>query len=110
MLGAKLNLHNLRHTFGKARSYIGHVYGKTKGMLSDLDSGVRAMKDVYSVASPAMGSLFGKHFDEANKYVTKGLSGYEDIKSKVMDTDENVKSHYSAIVGDLKKKQIDIGL
>jgi hypothetical protein len=36
-------------------AYMGNVYGKTKGMLSDLDSGVRAMKDVYSIASPALG-------------------------------------------------------
>ena len=106
----KLNIHNLRHTFGKAKSYIGNVYGKTKGMLGDLDSGVKAMNDVYSVASPALNSLFGQHFEETNKYVTKALSGYEDIKTKVMDTDENIKNHYTAIVGDLKKKQIDIGL
>ena len=110
MLGIKLNMHNLRHTCGKAKSYIGNVYGKTKGMLGHLDSCVKALKDVYSIASPAMGSLFGQHFEEGNKYVTKALSGYEDIKTKVMDTDENIKNHYSAIVGDLKKKQIDIGL
>ena len=110
MLGGRINVHTLRNSFGKARSYIGNVYGKTKGLLSDLDSGVRAMKDVYSIASPAMGSLFGEHFEEGNKYVTKALNGYEDIKTKVMDTDENVRGHYSAIVGDLKKKNIDIGL
>lgn len=110
MLGIKLNMNNLRHTFGKAKSYIGNVYGKTKGMLGDLDSGVKAMKDIYSIASPAMGNVFGKHFEEGNKYVTKALSGYDDIKTKVMDTDENIKNHYSAIVGDLQKKQIDIGL
>jgi hypothetical protein len=110
MLGSRINMHSLRHTFGKAKAYIGNVYGKTKGMLGDLDSGVRAMKDVYSIASPAMGSLFGKHFEEGNKHVTNALSGYEDIKTRVMDTDENVRGHYSAIVGDLKKKNIDIGL
>ena len=86
------------------------VYGETKGMLGDLDSGVRAMKDVYSIASPALGSLFGQHFEEGNEHVTNALSGYEDIKTKVMDTDENVRDHYATIVGDLKKKNIDIGL
>ena len=70
MLGIKLNMHNLRHTFGKAKSYIGNVYGKTKGMLGDLDSGVRAMKDVYSIASPAMGSIFGQHLEEGHQFVT----------------------------------------
>ena len=110
MLGSRINIHALRHSFGKAKSYIGNVYGKTKGMLGDLDSGVRAMKDVYSIASPAMGSLFGQHFEEGNKHVRTALKGYEDIRTKVMDTDENVRGHYSAIVGDLKKKNIDIGI
>ena len=110
MLGSRINMHSLRHTFGKAKSFIGNVYGKTKGMLGDLDSGVRVMKDVYNIASPAMGSLFGKHFEEGNKQVTHALKGYENIRTKVMDTDENVRGHYSAIVGDLKKKNIDIGL
>ena len=110
MLGNKLNINNLRQTFGKAKRYLGHVYGKTEGMLGDVDSGVRAMKEVYSIASPAMGSLFGKHFEETNKYVTKALGEYEGIRTKVMEADENVNNHYNAIMGDLKKKNIDIGL
>ena len=38
------------------------------------------------------------------------LSGYDDIRSKVMDSDENIKNHYNTIVGDLKKKRINTGL
>ena len=38
------------------------------------------------------------------------MKGYEDIRSKVMDSDENIKNRYNSIVGNLNKKQIDIGL
>ena len=57
-----------------------------------------------------MESMLGENFSKGNKYVMNALSGYDDIRSKVMDSDENIKNHYNAIVGDLKKKHINIGL
>ena len=72
--------------------------------------GVRVARDIYSIASGPMEALLGENYQKGNKYVMNALSGYDDIRSKVMDTDENVKNHYNAIVGDLKKKHIDIGL
>ena len=54
--------------------------------------------------------MLGDDFKKANKYVMNAMKGYEDVRSKVMDSDESIKTHYNQIVGDLKKKQIDIGL
>ena len=41
-----------------------------------------------------------------NKHVVKALSGYENMRSKVMETDENVNHHVSNIIGDLKRKTL----
>ncbi len=57
-----------------------------------------------------MEALLGENYKKGNKYVMNALSGYEDIRSKVMDTDENIKNHYNQVVGDLKKKHLEIGL
>ena len=45
-----------------------------------------------------MESMLGENFNKGNKYVMNALSGYDDIRSKVMDSDENIKNHYNAIV------------
>lgn len=109
MLG-KLNRHNIKTAFHKTKGFVGRAYGRTKGFLSDLDSGIRIAKDIYSIASGPMESMLGENFSKGNKYVMNAMKGYEDIRSKVMDSDENIKNHYNAIVGDLQKKNINIGL
>ena len=110
MIGLKLNRNTIRQAYSKTKHFLGSAYNQTKGMLSDLDMGVRVAKDIYSVASGPLESLLGENFTKGNKYVMNALSGYDDIRSKVMDSDENIKNHYNAIVGDLQKKNINIGL
>ena len=110
MLGLKLNRQTLRNAYHKTKTFIGQAYHHTKGMLSDLDMGVRVARDLYSITSGPMESLIGENYSKGNKYVMNALSGYDDIRSKVMDTDENIKNHYHQVMGDLKKKHIGIGL
>ena len=110
MIGLKINRHTVRQAFNKTKNIVGQAYNHTKGMLSDLDSGVKMAKDIYGIASGTLESMLGDDFKKANKYVMNAMKGYEDVRSKVMDSDENIKNHYNQIVGDLKKKQIDIGL
>ena len=40
MIGLKINRHTMRQAFNKTKNVIGQAYNHTKGMLSDLDSGV----------------------------------------------------------------------
>ena len=110
MIGVKMNRHTIRHAFNKTKSFVGRAYNQTKGMLSELDAGVRMAKDIYSIASGPMESMLGENFKKGNKYVMNAMKGYDDIRSKVMSSDENIKNHYNSIVGNLNKKQIDIGL
>ena len=111
MFGSKLNAQSLRSMVRNTKSHIGNAYGFTKNFLGNIDSTVRTMKDIYSIASPVIEEVLGsKASATGNKYIQKGLSGYENIRSKVMDTDENIRKHYNAVVGGMQKKQIDIGL
>ena len=110
MIGLKLNAHTIRNAYSKTKNFLGRAYGQTRMMLSDIDMGVRVARDIYSIASAPMEAVLGEHFTKMNKHAMTALKGYDDIRSKVMDTDENVKNHYNAIVGDLKKKHINIGL
>ena len=111
MFGSKLNAQSLRSMISNTKSHIGNAYGFTKNFLGNIDSTVRTMKDIYSIAQPVLEDVLGsKATATGNKYIQKGLSGYENIRSKVMDTDENVGKHYNTVVGGMQKKQIDIGL
>ena len=111
MLGLKLNRHSIRRAYNNSKRYLGNAYHHTKGQLGDIDSGVGTAKQIYSIAQPLISSLMNqKDFEKGNTHVIKALSGYEDIRNTVMDTHETAQNHYNNIIGDLKKKNIDIGL
>ena len=107
----KLNSNTLRQGFKQGKAFLGNAYHKTKSFLGDVDSGVRLAKAIFSILQPASKALLGNtNAGHVNKHVVKALSGYENMRSKVMETDENVNHHVSNIIGDLKKKNISIGL
>ena len=110
MLGIKLSKQQIQRTIARTKHMANRVYSYGKNLVKDIDQGVRTFKDVYSIANPALTSLLGDHMKGVNKHVMKGLSGYENIKNQVMNTEENIKHHYNQVVGDLGKKKIDIGL
>ena len=110
MLGIKLSKQSIRKAITNTRHMANKAYRYGKGFAKDIDQGVRTFKDVYSVLNPALSSMFGDHMKGVNKHVMKGLTGYENIKNQVMNTEENIKHHYNQVVGDLGKKKIDIGL
>ena len=111
MLGIKFNRNTLSHVMKNTKNHIGSAYGFTKNIFNNVDSGVRLFKNIYSIAQPVIEDVLGTDAAKTgNKYIKQGLSGYEDIRSKVMDTDQNLKKHYNQIVGGLEKNKIDIGL
>ena len=111
MFGLKINKHTVRRAFNNTKSFIGDSYHKAKGFLGDLDAGINTAKSIYGIIQPAMTSLLGdNHTNLANKYVMKNLNNYESIRSRVMDSEEQINKHYNHISNELKKNKIDIGL
>jgi hypothetical protein len=66
----------------RLRTSSGNAYNKTKSFLGTVDSGINNLKTIYSVVSPIMES-YG--VNPANKTVMKALTGYDTIKSHVME-------------------------
>ena len=110
MFGVKLDRNSFRHAIGKTKNLVGKAYSTTKNVLTDIDSGIRVAKQIYSIVSPVLQSTLGDNYHKTNKYVMKGLSGYDQLRSKVMEGDEQATHHYNQVAGDLKKAKIDIGL
>ena len=111
MFGIKFNRNTLQQAMRNTKNHIGQAYGFTKNIFNNVDSSVRLFKNVYSTLQPVIEDVLGSDAAKTgNKYIKQGLSGYEDIRNKVMDTDENLKKHYNQIVGGLEKNKIDIGL
>ena len=82
MLGIKLSKQSIRKAITNTRHMANKAYRYGKGFAKDIDQGVRTFKDVYSVLNPALSSMFGDHMKGVNKHVMKGLTGYENIKTK----------------------------
>ena len=111
MFGLKINKNTVRRAFNNTKKFIGDGYHKAKSFLGDSDSGINTAKSIYGIIQPAMTSLLGdNHTNLANKYVMKNLNNYESIRSRVMDSEEQINNHYNHISNELKKNKIDIGL
>ena len=111
MLGFKFNRNTLHQVMQNTKNHIGQAYGFTKNIFNNVDSSVRLFRNVYSTLQPVIEDVLGSDAAKTgNKYIKQGLSGYEDIRNKVMDTDENLKKHYNQIVGGLEKNKIYIRL
>jgi len=106
MFGTKFTRNSIRDVFNKTKNVIGNTYKQTKQIFGDIDTGIRAAKTIYSAAAPLISDLLGTDFDNVNKHIIKGLSGYEDIRSKVMESDEQLKNNYNTVLGNLQKQKI----
>ena len=92
-------------------NHIGQAYGFTKNIFNNVDYGVRLFRNIYSTLQQVLEDVIGSDATKSgNKYIKQGLKGYDDIRNKVMETDERAQKHYNTIVGGLEKNKIDIGL
>lgn len=122
MFGVKLNRNSIRQAIGKTKDFMGKAivntkdfmgkaYSTSQNVLSNVDSGIRTAKQVYSILAPTLQATLGEEtFGKANKYAMKGLSQYDTIRNQVIDSNENISHNYRKVVGELQKHKIDIGL
>ena len=110
MFGVKLTRNSIREAVNKTKDVIGNTYRTTKQIFGDVDTGIRAAKTIYSVAAPLISDLLGINYEQTNKHVMNALSGYENIRTKVMQTDEELQNNYNAILGGLQKQKIKFEL
>ena len=73
---------NIAHTFHKVKNFIGNAYGTTAKVLNNFDNGVKTFKTIYGAISPIL-----DHYGVSgavNPHVMKAISGYDQLKNKVM--------------------------
>ena len=97
----KITKQQVHHHNKKAKDFLGNAYDKTKSCLGTVDSGINNLKTIYSVVSPIMES-YG--VNPANKTVMKALTGYDTIKSHVMENHDSVVNDINRVKSDLGKK------
>ena len=83
----KLANRNVVHGLHRAKNFIGNAYSTTKNFLGNIDNGVRLFKTVYSALSPMIDNYGGAG---VTKNVMKTLSGYDNIRHKVMNVDNDI--------------------
>ena len=88
----KITKQQVAHHFTKAKNFLGTAYHNTKNFLGDVDSGIKNLKTIYSVVSPVLES-YG--MNTGNKHAMKALTGYDTIKSHVMEKHDRVTVSYT---------------
>ena len=87
----KLNRQTLVSHFNKAKNLLGNAYHQTKGFLNDVDHGVKVFRSIYGEVQPYLekyaGQKTGKYLENN---INKAISGYDDIRSKVRDVENDI--------------------
>mgnify|MGYP007029157229 FL=1 len=73
-------------------------------MLGDVNDAYTTAKKAYSVLEPMVGN------PSINKHVMKAVSGYESIRSKVMDTHDTIANNVEMAKSGLKKAGVRAGV
>jgi len=107
MFGGKLTKESFHRVVNKVKGHIHNGYHKTKNFLGHVDHGIRVAKQVYSALQPAIEHYGG---GAINKHVMKGVGGYDQLRSKVMDAHDTALNHVNQVAGTLKKAKVNIGL
>ena len=106
----KINKKSVSRAMNNAKDFLSSAYKQTKNFAGDVDLGIKTAKTIYSALSPVLQNVMGSNFANLNKNIVKGIDNYENIRHRVMTTDQSAKEHFNNVVGNLKASNIDIGL
>ena len=99
----KLNKHHFQSLYNNTKRHIGTAYTHAKNILGNIDHGVNIGKTIFSVLHPYIEQLGQNHI---NKNVMKGLTYYDDIKKRVIDTHDKAENSLNDITDKLKRKSL----
>ena len=102
-MSGKITKQQVSHHFNKAKDFLGNAYNTTKSFLGSLDGGIRDLNTIYSVVSPVLES-YG--VNTGNKHVMKALTGYDTIKSHVMEKHDRVMDDINKVKNTLGQKNV----
>ena len=94
----------LKTGFGNVKNFLGNAYTKTKDTLGSLDRTFGDIKKIYGTVAPAIQDLAPEQakggIDKINKFMMQGVQGYENIRNRIDDAENQMISK----VGDVMSK------
>ena len=83
----KITKQHVVNSLHRAKGFIGHAYNQTKGFLNNVDHGFRAAKQIYHAVAPLVDKS-----DNIHSTINKGIGGYENIRSKIQEGDNDIQT------------------
>ena len=101
--GQKFNSY-LKTGFGNVKHFLGNAYNTTKKTLGSMDQMFGDVKKIYGAVAPAIQDLAPAQAQgglaQLDKMMMKGVQGYENIRNKIDDAENQAVSK----VGDIMSK------
>ena len=98
MLG-KITKQHMQNAFNKKKGFLGHAYNHTKGFLHTVDHGFRTAKHIYHAVAPLVDKYANNHSNQIHHHVNQAISGYEDIRNKAIEGDNDFQEVKRKIKG-----------
>ena len=86
----KITPQSIQHTLRNVRSHIGNAYHHVKNIAHHVNHGFHVAKSVYRAIEPALRELAPAHADTIHGHVMQAVSGYDNIRNKVLDVNHHV--------------------
>ena len=107
----KINRSSIISQINNTKNFLGKKYTEGKRFLNNVDDGVRIAKRVYSVLAPTIETFAGNtNFNKLNKTIMNSVNTYDNMRSQVLDSHEQVHNNINNVVSGLKKAKVNIGL
>jgi hypothetical protein len=95
-------------TSKNVKSFFNRGYGHAKKFVSSVDKAFQTGKQIYQIAEPLLQGIAPSSINKLNKHIVKGIGDYEGLRSKVMETNDDVVNKVSQIAGKLKSQNIKL--
>jgi len=90
------------NTLNQTKSFMGNAYHHTKSFLGQVDHGVRIAKKAYAILEPTISHFAGSN-NKAHQGVMKAVTGYDELKHKIINHHDTIENHVNQVVGKFKK-------
>ena len=90
----KVTQQSIHNTLRNVKTHIGNAYNHVKHVAHHINHGFHIAKQVYRAIEPAIRELAPQHHNTIHGHVMNAVSGYDNIRNKVLDV-----NHHTSNVG-----------
>ena len=105
----KFTKQGFMNTLNKTKSFMGQAYHHTKDFLGKVDHGVRTAKKIYSILEPTISHFVGQN-NKGHQGIMKALTGYDEIKHKIINHHDTIENHVRHVSDKFKKAGLSLGI